>query len=561
MSEDVTIRHKVVVEDHGSKEVEHIGGAFHGAAHAAEHLKEHVGHLRREMGLSLPTILGVGVGLGAWIEKTKEATAEFGILKRQLTGLFSTGLQWDKHLDFTERYNVATKLAAEQTEELEHVAMRFGGTLVQVGENYKQLTLGLGGMGLSRERLQELTTHVRATAKVMGIEAGALIEKITNAALFKQVARRGDAGKFLAMALGTGNVRGMSSGAILEKIDKAMNKLVPTADKVSQGMGDAINRIHLSVDALFRTLGTPLFKEIGKSLSGWAESISHASEGARPLVEQYAEKLVEAFHTAKDITSALLEHWKAIALIWAGFKLGGGGAIGSALGGIAGPFAGALGTSATALGTFAKQTAAAAGALAILYAGLSTFADWLDKKHSERMAAAAPTEGGGGTVLAAAQALASGQLRVARGNLGNGLMDEHGQLNAGALQAALQNAEENDLQQIGRALGVQPRQVMTDMGQIDTADAGEIAKAFADKLNQLQIQNGSVTSAPEDITISPKVPNKFSKQDINFNVAKLEVTQKFEDADPERVFLRFKEDLEDQVVRPAVSIHSEALGF
>ena len=559
-----TIRERFVVEDHGSAAVEKIGHAFEHAAEHGRELKERVGEFRREIGLSAPALLGIGAGLGAWVEKTKEVARETDIAKRQLTGFFSTSLNWDKHTSFVDRYNASAKIASEQFEKLDEVAGRFGGSGAQVVDNYKQIGQALGGLGLSRDQLTELTERVRATSKVLGVESGQLIEKIANAALFKQVARRGEAGKFLAQALGgKTDLRG-TQFEILERINKAMERLVPTADKMSQGVDDSLNRLHLAVEDIFRAVSTPLFNEVGKTLSDWAKRLNEARDGVKPLAEVYGEKLVRWFREAKDVTGELLSHWKEIAVVWAGFKVGGMlGGIGKGLGGLA-EGGGMLGGAAGALGKFAGQLGVAAGALSLFYVGVKELADWIDREQSKRMRTAAPTAGGGGTILAAAEALRAGRLGVARGNLAGISTLPGGGLDVGALTAVLKASQSSDLAKIAAAVGVKEQGFDLTRGKFGGFDADAVARAFAAQFSRLQGPAATPfatygPSLPEG-GVTTKAPERFAKQITNFNIASLHVEQKFEDTDPDRVFLRFKQDLEDQVVRPAVSIHAEPLG-
>jgi hypothetical protein len=319
MSEEIPVGVSYRVHDEGaSKAAEHIGKSLDHAGHASHGLSRKLGELRQELGLTAPALLGVGFGLGMWVEKAEEAATEFGRTKRAAASTLATVLDWDKGTTVIDRYRRSSVLAAEVTEKLQDVHARFGPQLEELGNAYRTIAISGAPLKLNQQQLLDLTMKSAAASKLFGVTGEDAAARIGNA-LMGRVRPGGDAfNRLLSNMLG--NVKKVSREKVFEGMTKQLDKLVPMADEASKGIGDSMRRIQHQVDMLFEHASAPLFKEIATSLGQAAKEMEHLGASGRPLVEEYAEKLVDAFKFLKTTTQFLFDHWKEIAAVWVGMK-------------------------------------------------------------------------------------------------------------------------------------------------------------------------------------------------------------------------------------------------
>ena len=264
------------VEDHASSAVNRIEAAFKHTAHSVEKLKDRFREFRQEQRFTAAAALGVGVGLGAWIEKAKEANAEFESTKKGVTGLLAAMLDWPKGIAPMERFQRASALAGETTEHLEETAARYGQALPEVAQGYKFLASAMAPLHLTTEQQLDLTDKIAATAKTTGTDVSMAFMQMGRAIMFHGVRPVGVLGATLKNALDSEGKMGKKGGAAgaaqrLKLIEGIMKQQVPMADMMSQGMGDSLNRLRMEVDKVFRKLTGPVFKEIGAEIAVWSK--------------------------------------------------------------------------------------------------------------------------------------------------------------------------------------------------------------------------------------------------------------------------------------------------
>src|SRR6266480_4592605 len=135
---------------------------FHAVVGKVEHLHEKFGEFRREQGMTTLAMLGLGYGLGSWVEKIKEVNSEFTSTQKSIAGVLSSSLQFGKGTSEIDKYKESMAIAKGVTEEAEDTAARFGlqfGQLEGVGTIYKKLAISAGDLGLSQRQVMELTVE------------------------------------------------------------------------------------------------------------------------------------------------------------------------------------------------------------------------------------------------------------------------------------------------------------------------------------------------------------------------------------------------------------------
>lgn len=542
-----------------------ISGAFEQAAHRSEGLRERMGHLRGEFGLTSVGILGVGVGLGAWIEKAREANKEFGSAQKSIAGVLSGSLEFSKGTTEIERYTKSLALAKNITNELDETSARFNMQFQDVQQSYKVTAAAAGKLGLTQEQVMELNLSALATAKRFGASGEEAANAIARAMIQGKV--KGFDPFSLKLRELLGDMKKLDQASRFEHIEKALQGSMQIADAMSGGIGGALARIQNVVEDTFRDATGPLFKEIAKSLEKWAAHLRQAKQDGKPLIDAIADKLVAAFHALEKVSGFIKEHWVAIGAVFATLKAGDlarnlGGMLsgaGAAAGRFGGPLSGAgnilstVGALAPALGGIVTAAGLAAIALKGMYdewqsrkrqaADLSGFFDEMGKvtktqqylaKHE---AGLTPDQIAAGKEYAAAHAKAAAEILKSKG------LWENGRIEMERFNGVM-NALSDDLKKpFTEKLGLK------GLGDVSSSMLGAAA---AEVLAKHMVAN------PEPTVVAGDDKRKFAKAPITNIYGGVHVTQKFEEADPDRVFLRFKADLEAGVARRTQSVEGEA---
>jgi len=519
------------------------------AGHSAHGLGSHIGHLRGELGLTLPAMFGVGLGLGAWIEKAKEATAEFGKTKRAVAATLTTVLNWDKGVSVVDRYRRSTVLATEITEKLEDTHARFGSNLTELGDAYRTISISAGPLRLTQKQLLDLTVQASAATKVYGGTVESNANRIGMALMGRPIRAVDAFGKAMYQALGGKGMSKMTPEKIFEKLGVALKDTTKIADEASQTMGDSIRRIHHQVEQLFEKIGAPVIKEISNTLREAAKYAESIGASGQTIAHEYGEKLVDAFKFLANASKLILDHWKEIALVWAGMKMAG---FASGLGGLGGRAAGAAAGAAT------QATGALVGAGAAT--GYLLYQDYFTKSGKERREYEAK--------------LASEVLPKLTGNFGRGDVQGATKVfdalsNAGVItdkgvfqnKEAMVNALTSSEYLRGRyaeQLGLVPAGMQTSTWMNAQGDpksnAIAVADAFADRLGTLFAAHPEILAGVkpgggeenEHENSDSKLKTTGTKININ---GPIEMKFNFEEGDPERVMTRFRDELQQMATR------------
>lgn len=535
------------------------------AAHAIGHLNERFSEFRREQGLTTLAALGLGYGLGSWMEKLKEANAEARVAQKGIAGVLAGALAFDKGTAEIDRYRQSFALAREIMEHSENTAARFGMSLEEVSNIYKKLAVSVGGLGLSQEQVQTLTDQTAATAKRFGVSGEQAASSIARA--MRTGAIRGVDEFSLSLGKAIGNMHKLSQAQRFEHVQKALGGSMQIADAMSTGIDASLIRVRNTVSQMLRSLTSPIFGEIATRLDAWAKHLKEAKEGARSLVTEYADRLLSVFRTAADVVGKIREHWVAIAAVMAGVKLSNSFAAGGALsglgamgGGRVGALGGILGTATITIGTayllgtaigellgnhmveFVKATNKATSALGDL-----SVAGVLAKNVS-----------GGGHLTDQQQRImqktidAMTKSGMIAETLATGRTVDRAAI-ASAMKEAGKGGDQSNLQGLERAFGPRPTNIG---GQAGMKASQQWIDNVVNQVSSLLLTAGQRTIASKGIDPSLL---KFSKQPVvNINGG-VHVQMKFEDEDPDNVFVRLKDKFENYVDQKTQSAFSEHL--
>jgi hypothetical protein len=383
-----------VAEDHASATARKIAEAYRSPAEAVNKLKDRFREFRGETLLMATGALGVGLGLGALVEKAKDANKEFSGAQRSIAGALTTMLDWPKAVEPVDRYHRSLKLAAGITKELDERSTDMGASLDDTAAAYKTLAVAAAPAHLSQKQLMDLTEKSIGLAKQFGEQGTTAADAIGKALVTKTVRATGDLGFYLREVLGK-DLRRLDNPRLLAKMDTAFKGSVDVAREMAGGMGGSFVKIQRTIDELVRGATGPLFKDIAKTVGDVAKRLREAGADGRPLVDVIGTKLVGAFGKLKDMVGFVADHWRLLAAGMVAFKLpaamegvagllgglrgvaGGGvfrnlgGAFGSMMGGggVGGVlgFVGALGPAAGAVGGLAAAATLAGLALKGVY--------------------------------------------------------------------------------------------------------------------------------------------------------------------------------------------------
>lgn len=567
--EKYKVETEYTVEDHASGPANRMERAFKALKHEAHKLGEKFHEFRNEQRFTAAAMLGVGFGLGAWVEKMKEAVFEAGKAKKALAGFFSESLNWPTSISGVDRYRHSAHLAAEMTEELEEVVANYGGSLDEASAGFRGLSAAVASAHLKPRQLMELYEQVAATAKATSTDVGSAAELVGRAIMTGSVRPVGVLGKELYQTLHAHGklTKAMGVQGRMGLVAAMMKGQKPIADEMSKGIGDSMRKIQHSVEQMFQHVGTPIFGAIAKELDGWAKSITKAEKGAKPLAEAFGEKLVKAFHTAKEITGWLVDHWKEIAAIWAGFKLAGmaGGAsgfltkvsdlIGGNVGAAMGSFGKGLGAATAKLGLFAAAVGAAymAGqALGEFLAAKSNKRDEI-KGHGAEMV--------GATKILSSLAAQNGPLTSqhdkfaakALKDLADSGVVNQGKVDRGAIRANLERLDDFNRKRLSETLG---------LGNLALSGQGinRFTDALAARLEPLLATFQGAHKKAEGATEVDVENLKTKGVQIGPFTGAINITQKFDDVDPDKIWIGTRRGIQENAERAVQSMHANPWG-
>jgi len=533
-----------------------------GAEHLSE-LKDRLGQFRQETGLSTLGALGLGVGIGSWVEHAREVNAEFGHTQKAIAGVLAGSLKFEKGASEIDRYRRSLTISRDITDQLEENSARLGATLDEEQAAYRTTAAAAGALGLSQKQVMELTQGAIATGKAYGAGGEEAAMRVAQALQTGRV--KGIDPFSIALRRAAGNLQHLSQAARLQHLEKALRGSMQVAEEMNNGIDGSIARARQTVDSVFRGATAPLFAEVARSLGDWAKHLKEARDNGKPLIEDISGKLVSGFHAVETASRFIREHWISIGAVFATLKAGdtlksmaeGAAAMGGR-GGLAGGLAGGI---AGPLGTLANSILPVVGALAAFKVGLDAAIGAVEA-HVEKERALDEKAGFGTgsieTLLKAAQIQkASGYTDPATTKFAQKAVEElkkyglagAGGLNQGAVGAAVARLDAGQRESLATKLGIRNPYL-----PVSSMSGSQFATAIGSQIGDLV--KTLLAPAAKAVTDSD-TSRKFARSPVqNFNGG-IHIQQKFEDADPDRVFLRFKSDLEGLASTPMQSREAE----
>lgn len=554
---ETSIDYKVI--DHASGPMAAIEHAAHAASHGFEHISEKIHEFGKDMLTSTAAQMGLVLGLDGLKDKVIEVGKEFEEIKESIAGTQFATAAWGKDVAPVDRMNVALAASTKIFDELEDVSYKYAVGLKDVSGAYEVLAITAGGAGISQKKLMDLTEQTAAAAKVYGADSRDAADLIGKAILTGTVRATGKFGEALKGA--NLHLQHLTAPQRVKALEKAIRGLEPAAEAMSQGLGDSMFRIQADVSKAIRTLTAGVFEELGSSKEGFAKSLHDliGSPEGNAKLKEWSHLLVDGLHTAKDIVAGLLDHWKEIAVIYAGFKLGG-------LAGSAGGIAGSLGLEGLSAG-FGKLSASLGPAvlgLTALYMAADAFAKWADKQQGKAIAEGAKTVAGG-TIDTAIDQMQKGTaegIRIAYKQLKSEGLATDGKVDETALATSLQYNSAM-MEKLGKNLGMNATVLKNDLNVNPIQVAKEEAHMFAQALVAgLAKQPDLLTAKSPEAAADGKnaLPERLKNQRPIAQFGDLHLTMDFKDADPDRVFTRFVDKVQGYAENRIHSALSEKFG-
>lgn len=541
-----------------------VGKISHGFEHAQEKLKD----FRRETGMTTLGMLGLGYGLTSWVEHTKEANAEFANTQKSIAGLLAGSLEFAKGTSEIERYNRSLALSNDITHELDETSGRFVQPLESVAAAYRGILTATAPLHLAQKQVMDLTEESIATSKRFGVDGERSALAIARALQTGTVRGFEPFDQKLRQTLG--NMNKLTQAQRFEHIQRALKGSMDIADAMSGGIGGALTRARHVVDDLIRDATGPVFKEVAKDLQAWSKHIREVKENGKPLIDVFSTKLVDGFHAIKEASRFIHEHWIAIAALYGGMKLTtGAGGIAESLGGIGGMF----GASTKGIQAFTAKLGAATAGLGLFAVAIAAAVEFLDKRDKQSIQSqlgAKAAVGAAGIIghlvdKAGALGLNAQQLKIAGKQIDelrhSGVIGAKG-LDKAALAYHLGELSQSEQEDIASKYGIARGGMTSETGEhFDAELTGKIADAVEKQLQPL-------------LTVYPDLLSKFADKASaaandkllkttgppQYNIHQLNLIQKFEDQDPDRIFVRFKRGLENEVSSRTQALTAEPQG-
>lgn len=563
----VTSEYKV--EDHASAAFERIAKVTERLGHGVTHLTHKFNEFRMEQRFVAAAMFGVGFGLGSWIEKAKEANSQFYTVRRNVAGMLTELLEWPKGVDGVARYNRAMALANEHTEELEETSIRFATPLTEVSAGYKAIAAAVAPLHLSQKQVMDLTKQTAAAAKVAGMDMSQASELVGRAVMMHQVRPVGMLGKELHNALSAqGKLRSKMTGTqTLAVVQKVLKDQMPVAEAMTNQIGDNFFRIQVLVEKIFRRLTGPVFAEVTKQIGEWAHYLDHADKGSKSILDTWSVKLLDAFHTMKDITVFIAEHWKLIAASWAAMKVGGGlTSVGGRLGGMKGWGPQVLGTAfgqlGASIGPVVVGLTALKMAIDVITDAYLKKTDAQDKAKSEAQAAirASDTFGKYQSRMTAFGPMEQSVGAAVKTNIkelvGAGLLTSGG-LSRAAIASRIGEMDWSDRAMLSGQLGLRKAGTLhgaaspEELADRIVARIQPVLEAHPELLPGFKAA-AAVAQGKDDDKL------KFKGKVIAQFTGPITLNQKFDDVDPDRVWIATKRGIEESAERRVSSAYASS---
>lgn len=519
---------------------------LHKVGEKAQQVGEKAHETAREFILLGAGAIGLGLGFERMADNILESNEELENIQKRITGVLFAFQTWKAGVEPIDAVAESMENAEEVTERFEAAETRLARNMTEIASGYNVLAGPvLGRLGKSKEYLLDLTDKAADAAVVFGMSVDQVATSMTRTLEMGKV--RGVDPFSVAMRKAIGDTKKLSREKVFERMEKELTKLGPAAEMMAEGFGATMFRIKDFISDTVRDLGSPAFQYVANQLARFQKYLAVSVGDGKTLGQVYGEKIVSALKTVQEVSGKILEHWKALAVIWAGVKAGSviegfGGLMGK--GGVGG--GGPLGAVFGRLGEFGGKLAQVSIGLGALYLATTTIVDWVEKRQALHVA----NQGKATQVVAAMGALQAGNTKGAYKVLANEDLGvaKNGKIDVAAVSTLLGNMEARQFKDFAKSLGMDFTGTRSS-DQRENMVASEISKRFSQIPGMGNGMFGPVLGPKAELTKAPKVLNNF--------YGGIQVKQDFNNADPDAVWVRMKSDIESQAMRRRQAVSSD----
>lgn len=577
---DESVEIEVALDDSdASAKVNRLGKSFGSAQQHVEKFNRKISSAGKSLLTTAVAATGLGVGFGVMARSIFQAADRMETLHQTITATLVSFSKWDSAISSSEKFNASVDRGAGIVAKFEKYALRMGADGTRnLEEAFRGMgDVVLGTLNMSEDKLVSFSQKVATLASVYSKSAQEASNVFSQAFLTGTVGGPDVISKFIRQALKATpeEIKKMAPEEIFQRLQKPLEEIEKVAEGMATGLGPQLNRMQMFFGTFTRDLMLPVVTEIAAMMGGWMKHLRQATDSGQTVAEVWGGKILGAFNKLRKWSAVLLEHWKALAVVVAGLKLTTTlPAIATSLANVTSVIGGAAQAQSAATGLIGKLgkfggalSLATAGATA-LYMAAKAFTNWLDKRQTRQINQAGLARG---SVLSAFKSLDSARettnevrraeaTRAAYAQLKSiGAISKGGEVNVGSLANALKAVSGQERVQFASLTGkFNARELVRE------PEAMEIARRFAGVFNEY------VQTYKKDVIHVNKPAEKareraevkrgvVPKQQVNFT-GDIKITQKFDQADPGNVYVRFKRDLAADAERRVQSRLTEPFG-
>jgi hypothetical protein len=506
--------------------------------------------------------LGLQLGLYGIVRASFEANKELGKLQKQLTGALIASRNWKDNVDIMTRYKASVTDATTATAAFEEAESRLAIDMGELVGAFRFLSGPLmGKYGMSAKDATAFTIKAAGAAKVLNTETTAVGMAVTRLLQTRQIRGTDPVANLLRSAVGNAkDLKKMAPDKLLQLVSEKMSSMGGAAEAMSQSLEGTLFRLSDFFKDTLRDIGMPTFKFIAKKVEEWRKSLEAMVGPGEKLVDVYGKRILEAVKSIVSLVETVADHWKLIAVTVAGIKLHGlisgikdyivqlriaQGLSGGMAPGIGAGIKGAAGVLATSVGT----TAIVGVAIATVVAVADEVMDSNARLEKVQSAAAVLQKAGVQTLFGQ-----SDELVATLDKMGALLPDKR---MSDVFAKSLAYIDQKSRNEMAEKLGVKGWAGVKGLspGEQGALLGDSFGKAYQQVWGKLDMagRTEEEKSAEEKGLIGKPRPI------ANFT-GPITIRQEFKEADPDNVFIEFRDALESEAHTRTQATGIEVLG-
>lgn len=507
-------------------------------------------------------MLGVGVGAGLLTRNIVGSNIELDNMQRRLTGTLFAFRRWKEGIDVTKAVTVTMQDAARVEAKLEGITQKLAVETGQLVGAYESVLGPLTKMGRSEDQVLEVTEGLASASKLFGISAEFAGKKISQVLLGQMPSVEDKFGQWLRITLSNvGDLKKMKPDQILDIVRGKLRDLNVASGMATRTFGDAVFRLKTLIGDTLRDIARPTFLMIGDAIQRLKDYLDKSTDSGKKLVDLVAGRMKRGFEVVGKVSKFLLEHWKQIALVIGGVKVAG----------LASGIAAAGAASGTLFGNLQKfvgKLGGATAALAAFYGAAKIAADFLVEHFAAKKARQAGLAG----VETAAQALSRRDIGGARAfrqimqQAAPGTIDANAVLRAEVLGKNVEQMSKAQQASLAKVLGVKERSRFIGGGYggyaqeryYATKDIVDAIKTHWDAVSKMRLFKERVMPKDAGVPSLSELTTPGKDKVIAKFTGPVNINQKFEEADPDNVWLQIKKGIES-TAESVVTAHNQEI--